>query len=103
MNHRNNNTKRTIKMKIVSLPTIYTNSLGYEEDGNITLFFEFNEEQYKRLITTDYDNIWEVLDALSAWSDNYWNLDAFSKNDRLKPDYSAYEHTTQTDIRFFPV
>ena len=90
-------------MKIVSLPTIYTNPLGYDEDGNITLFFEFTDEQYNRLINTQFDNIWEALDALLAWSENYWNLDAYSKNDLLRPDYSAYEHTTQTDIRFFPI
>ena len=90
-------------MKIVSLPTIYTNTNGYEEDGNITLFFEFSDEQYNRLVNTDFDNVWQVLDALLGWSEDYWNVDAFSQNDQLKPDYSAYEHTTQTHIRFFPI
>jgi len=90
-------------MKIVSLSTIETALDGYETEGNITLFFEFSEEQYNRLINTDFDNIWEVLDALCAWSDNYWNLDAFGENDELKPSESAYEHTTQTDIYFFPI
>ena len=90
-------------MKLVSLPTIKTTPSGCEIDGDITLFFEFTDEQYNRLINHDFDDIWEVLDALNAWSEDYWNLDAFSNDDSLRPDYSAYEHTTQTDIRFFPI
>lgn len=90
-------------MKIISLPTIYTNHKGYEEKGNITLFFQFTDEQYNRLVNTDFDDIWEVLDALLGWSEDYWNLNAFNQKHNLRPDYSAYEHTTQTDIRFFPI
>ena len=90
-------------MKLVSLPTIYTNG-RFKEEGKITLFFEFTDEKYERLINyNDFDNVWEVLDALIAWSENYWNLNAFQENNQLSPDYSAYEHTTNTDIRFFPV
>jgi hypothetical protein len=90
-------------MKIISLPTIYTPPIGNQQDGNITLFFEFSEEQYNRLVNTDFDDIWQVLDALLAWSDDHWNLDAYMENNRLKPHHSAYEHTTQTDISFFPI
>ena len=90
-------------MKLVSLPTIHTNE-RFEEDGNITLFFEFTDENYERLINyTDFDNVWEVLDALIAWSENCWNLNALEENEQLRPDYTAYEHTTNTDIHFFPV
>jgi len=87
-------------MKIVSLPTL-TRSNGYEVKGDITLFFEFTDEQYERFINTNFDNIWQVLDALIAWSDDYWNIDAF--NDELYPSENLYEHTTQTDISFFEI
>ena len=90
-------------MKLISLPTIYTTSDNFEVDGDVTLFFEFTDEQYERLTTESFDDIWEVLDACIAWSSNHWNLNVFSKNDRLKPDSSAFEHTTQTDIYFFPI
>ena len=90
-------------MKLISLPTIYTTSDNFEVNGDVTLFFEFTDEQYERLITYSFDDIWQVLDALLAWSSDYWNLDVFSKNDRLKPDSIAFEHTTGTDIHFFPL
>jgi len=88
-------------MKILSLDTIKTTPSGYELKGDITLFFEFTDEQYERLINTDdFDDIWEVLDALLAWSEEYWNLDAYSKDERLKPSTTIYELTTQTNIHF---
>lgn len=90
-------------MKLISLSTIYTNPNGFQQDGDITMFFEFTDEQYERLTKLSFENIWEVLDALMALSSNYWNVNAFSKNDRLKPDTSAFEHTTETDIYFFPI
>jgi hypothetical protein len=90
-------------MKLLSLPTIYTTPDNYEVDGDVTLFFEFTDEQYERLINTHFDDIWQVLDACLGWSSNYWNLQPFSNNDRLKPDTSAFEHTTRTDVYFFPI
>jgi hypothetical protein len=91
-------------MKIVSLETTKRSKKGYDIDGDLTLFFQFTDQQYNRLINyDDFGDIWEVLDALLAWSDDYWNLDAFRKDDRLRPSTTAYELTTETFINFFNV
>jgi hypothetical protein len=88
-------------MKIVSFPTIYTTPNGLKLTGDITLFFEFTDEKYVEITTTNFDNVWEVLDFCLGHSENYWNLEAYSKNDKLSPHHIAYEHTTETEINFF--
>ena len=90
-------------MKIISLQTTTTSSDGYDIDGDITLFFEMTDEQYSQILNTDFDNIWDVLDALLALSESYWNYEAFSQNDELGLSTTAYEHITKTFINFYEI
>ena len=90
-------------MKLVSLSTVYTTPDNYEVDGDVTMFFEFTDEQYERLINTQFDHVWQAFEACVLWSSNYWNVNTFNNSGNLKPDMNAFEHTTQTDIYFFPI
>ena len=87
-------------MKLVSIPTEKTEN-GYCVDGDITMFFEFTDENYKKLLVSPIYDMYDFLALCEELSEDYWNLELFKNDDDHEMESIAFEHTTQTDINIF--
>ncbi len=89
-------------MKILTLDTKKTGTLGYEIDGGLTIFFVFTDEKYSALLVDleqgRFTDMYEFYEYCKIDSEDFWNVGVFEADDELQLDATIWEITTQKKL-----
>jgi hypothetical protein len=81
-------------MKLISFPTTDFDGLDYD----LTIFFQLTDEEYNRLINTEFADIWEMYAHCEVVSVGMWNTTLFQQIDDVTLEGSVYNHTNDIFI-----